>query len=132
MSKYDEILHYDYQGSKTRKKMSLYNRAAQFSPFAALVGHDAAIKESARLTDSKIELSEDEKVILNEKLNILSEHLPYDITVTYFIHDLLKDGGCYQTRSDVLLKINQFDHILEFKDKKISFYDILELECDLF
>ena len=96
MSKYEDIIHLNRPLSK-KKKMSLIQRAAQFSPFAALTGHNEAIKETARLTNERIEWDEEEIILLNEKLQYLKEHLPNTIKITYFINDLYKDGGSYQT-----------------------------------
>ena len=92
MNKYEDIIHLNRPFSK-KKKMSLSQRAAQFSPFAALIGHDEAIKETARLTSERIELDEQQIQTLNEKLCYIKEHNPILIKVTYFIPDNLKDGG---------------------------------------
>ncbi len=115
--------------------MSLHDRSAQFSPFAALTGHDEAIKETARLTDKKIELDETTKTMLNEKFNFIIEHI-YDqpeITVTYFIPDTLKDGGMYV---DFIGKVKKYDYlnrILCFLDNtEIKVDDILEIDSKIF
>ena len=89
MSKYDDIINMPRHISKTRPQMSLYNRSAQFAPFAALTGYEERVKETARLTDTKIEIDDGLRNILNMKLNIISEHLKEkpEITITYFIKE---------------------------------------------
>ena len=98
--KYDDIINLPHPVSKTHPRMSLHDRAAQFSAFAALTGHDAAIKETARLTDERWEIAEDTKEQLNETLQQIAENIDKDITVTftYFVPDLRKSGGAYVTR----------------------------------
>lgn len=129
--KYNDIIHMNRPISK-RKKMPLSQRAAQFSPFAALTGHDDAIKETSRLTNERIELDEQEILKLNEKLFYLKQHLPCLIKVTYFIQDELKEGGTYQTIENTLLKIDEVNHLLIFDHFKLSIYDIIKIEFDLF
>ena len=95
MDDYRDIIHYSHHISAKRPQMSLYSRAAQFSPFAALTGYDEEIDETARLTDHRAELTEDEQNALNEAFQKLSElELPM-ITVTYFVPDEKKSGGAY-------------------------------------
>ena len=91
---YEDIIGLPHHVSKVHPQMSIYDRAAQFSPFAALTGHEAAIQETARLTEEQAELNEDKKEELNEKLQELmahaEEHLA--VTVTYFKPDDRKEG----------------------------------------
>ena len=84
--KYDDIIHLPHPVSRKHPRMSAWNRAAQFSPFAALTGHSDAIQETERLTDEWIELEEDQKTRLNEQLQILREHLPSQpqVEITFF------------------------------------------------
>ena len=79
--------------------MPMEKRAAQFSPFAAMVGHDAAIRETARLTEERLELSEDEKAVIDGKLQMIQAHIKEqpEVTVTYFQPDEKKSGGAYVT-----------------------------------
>lgn len=94
-NEYKDILDHPHRVSSKRPRMSLYSRAAQFSPFAALTGYDEEIDETARLTDHRAELTEDELNALNDAIQKLSElELPL-ITVTYFIPDEKKSGGVY-------------------------------------
>lgn len=135
MGKYDDIINHPHHQSKTRRQMSLHDRAAQFAPFAALTGYDDSIHEAARWTDTKIELSEVQTEAINIRLNFLAEHLsdkPY-VKVTYFEPDKKKDGGAYLTTEGQIKKIDEYERCIVFTDKrKISFEDILNIECDLF
>ena len=103
---YRDIIHMPHHVSSTREPMSMAERAAQFSPFAALTGHDAAIRETARLTDAKIELSEDELNTLDEQYRRLAEHLDArpEVSITYFKRDERKNGGSYVTVSGIVKK----------------------------
>ena len=94
--------------------MSMENRAAQFSPFAAVVGHDEAILETARLTEERVELSDDEIAVLDGKLQWLKEHIKEqpEITVTYFEPDEKKSGGAYVTVTGFAKRIDEIENIL--------------------
>ena len=128
---YEDILYFDYQGSVKHAHMSLYDRAAQFSPFAALNGHEAAILETARMTEEKIMLTEDRKAYINEKLHFLKEHIhmkPF-VDITYFQKDERKEGGSYIRKNVRIIKIDHDSHILTFDDKtKLIFEDIIDIE----
>ena len=95
MNGYDYIINMPHHVSETHPQMSMHDRAAQFSPFAALTGHSDAVKETARLTDEKIELTEEKISDLKQKLNFLNEHSAEqpEITVEYFVPDERKSGG---------------------------------------
>lgn len=139
--RYDDMLDLPHHQSATRPHMSISNRAAQFSPFAALTGYDAEIKETARLTNEKIELSENEKDRLDKKLRIITEHLDQrpTVSITHFVPDAKKAGGAYVTDTGVVKRID----ILE---QKIIFYaengvsdghsilidGIVEINCERF
>lgn len=107
---YDDIINLPRFISKNRKHMSNYDRAAQFAPFAALTGYDDSIKESARLTDSFLELSEDELVFLNMKLLEIENKIKEKpkVKITYFIHDKTKYGGSYEEK---VINVKRIDHI---------------------
>ena len=110
--------------------MSMYARAAQFAPFAALTGYGDAIKETARITDQQLELDENEKALLNEKLQLLRQHLPGKpkITITYFVPDTKKAGGSYQTITGIVKKLQEYEHRLIMTDGTIIPIDsIIEL-----
>jgi hypothetical protein len=128
--KYDDIINLEHPKLK-HPRMSIYNRAAQFSPFAALTGYEDAVKETARLTDKKIIIDEETKVLLDTKLqyiNSIIKEKPY-ITITYFIKDKLKNGGSYNTYSNNIKRIDKLKKELIFLDnKKISISDIIDIE----
>ena len=98
--------------------MSIEDRAAQFSPFAAVVGYDDAVEETARFTDSMIELSEDEIVLLNGALARLRETIGEkpQIRVTYFVPDAKKDGGEYVSKTGIVKRIDEYENVLIFTD----------------
>ena len=135
MNDYKDIINLPHYQSKKRPHMSNYDRAAQFSPFAALTGHDEAIKETARLTDRRLKLDEATKTMLNEKFSFIMEHI-YDrpeITVTYFIPDEKKSGGMYADFSGRVKKYDYLNRILYFTDNtEIKVDDITEIESEIF
>ena len=135
MSKYDDIIHLSRPKSLRHAPMSMPDRAAQFSPFAALTGHDAAIAETARLTDSLFSREDTGKEALNEKLNLLSQHLADQPTVklTYLLPDKRKEGGSYITVITPIKKVDSHLGCLLLPDyTAIPFAHILDLECDIF
>ena len=136
MSKsYDDIINMPHHVSGTRPQMSSINRAAQFSPFAALTGYDAAIKETARLTDERVELGEGNIEELDMKLQVLEDSVANrpEIEVTYYKPDEKKKGGAYITVSGSLKKIDDVEHtIILMNGGIISISDILDIKCELF
>lgn len=133
--KYDDIINLPHYVSKKHPPMSLLNRAAQFSPFAALAGHGVAIEETARLTDSFIELSEDRKEQLDEQLQLIRENseLEPEIEVTYFQPDSRKDGGTYVTVCGRVKRINGQERRIVFTDGTVLPIDyIFEIRGDMF
>jgi len=132
---YDDIIHLSHPVSVKHPQMPVSDRAAQFSPFAALTGHDAAIKEAARLTDERIELDEEEKLRLDDKLRIVQEMLTEqpELLVTYFRADNSKSGGSYQTIRGCVKKINVYEQVLVLTEGlMIPIGDIYELEGKVF
>ena len=119
--KYDDIIGLPHPVSTKHPQMAREDRAAQFSPFAALTGHDAAIAETARRTDEKHQLSEDTIAELNEKLNLIAETIgtKQTVTITYFVPDLKKSGGSYVTCTGVVRKIDTYNHALIMEDNTI-------------
>ncbi len=115
---YADMLDLPHHISPTRKPMSMADRAAQFSPFAALVGHDAAIQETARLTQQPVELDESRKTVLNERLRQLLPRLSEqpEISITYFKPDRKKEGGAYVTITGRIRKIDPFANTVELTD----------------
>ena len=132
---YDDIINLPHHVSKTRPQMSMLDRAAQFSPFAALTGYDAAIKETGRLTDEKVKLCEEEKEALDRKQQILLEKLADHpaLTVIFFVPDEKKSGGAYVTKRGKLKKIDEFERLMQLADgTKIPLDDVAEIESELF
>ena len=116
--KYDDIIYLPHHISKRHPQMPLLNRAAQFSPFAALTGHEDAILEAARQTDSFVELDEDRKERLDEQLQLLKEHLDLKpvCEITYFQPDEKKKGGTYVTVCKPVKKIDEYQRQIIFTD----------------
>ena len=107
MGRYDDIINLPHEQSEKRAHVPNRDRAAQFSPFAALTGHSDAIEETARLTDGKIILGEYEANLLNEKLKKLIENPKQKIRVTYFVPDNKKQGGRYVTQIKPVRRVDE-------------------------
>lgn len=133
MNNYDDIINLS-RPKTSHTKLGIDSRASQFSPYAALVGYDERIKEVARLTDKKIEITDEEIEKLNCELNIINEHItesPY-ITITYFVKDNKKTGGKYITKEGNVKFIDAVNKIIVFKDNiKINMKDILSIKGDI-
>ncbi|WP_294452557.1 hypothetical protein [uncultured Gemmiger sp.] len=128
--KYDDIINLPHHVSPTRPPMSMQDRAAQFSPFAALTGYDAAIHETARLTDRKIDLGEDARAALDLKMDWLRSQLADQptITIVYFVPDERKEGGAYRTCQGKLRQIDEAEQVLCLADgTRIPFEDVFDL-----
>lgn len=133
--KYDDILNLPHHVSASRPHMSAIDRAAQFAPFAALTGYDAAVRETARLTDARMELDEYEKEALNDKLRVLGENLESapEVTITYFLPDGKKAGGAYVTASGAVKKIDGYERVVVLADGgRIPIDEIAGIGSDLF
>lgn len=134
MEKYEDIIHLPHHVSSKRPQMPMIDRAAQFSPFAALTGYDDAISETGRLTDKKIDLSEEEKEVLDRKQQFLLEKLDKRpaLTVIYFVPDAKKSGGAYVTQSGNLKKIDAIERWMQLTDgTKIPLDDVADIESEL-
>ena len=148
--KYDDIIHLPHHVSTSRARMTLENRAAQFAPFAGLTGYDAAIKETRRLTEVRMEIDESRKRELNEKLRILEaacgrnmkgrnsdtevskENFP-EITVIYFVPDEKKTGGAYVSISGEVKKLDPYaGRIILTDEQEIPREEIVEITGKLF
>lgn len=114
---YDDIINLPHHVSERHPQMSMYNRAAQFAPFAALTGHNAAITEAASLTEAEQELSESDAEVLNRKLAYLQslDEKP-TISVTYFVPDDKKEGGSYHTATGIVKSVEPDKGVLQFED----------------
>lgn len=132
--RYDDIINLEHHISKTHPHMDKSKRAAQFAPFAALTGYEDAVNEAARITSEKIILDESKKEILNERLNIVHEHLDEvrEVVVTYFEKDQKKEGGSYQTITGHIKKIDMYKSIIVIEQKNIIINDIIDIQSDYF
>lgn len=131
MTDYADIINMPHHVSAKRPQMSMADRAAQFSPFAALTGYDAAIKETGRLTDEKIELEEDALLALDEKLRQIvdSPENRENVDITYFKADATKDGGAYITVTGRIKKLDDYQRLIVLDDGKvIPMDDVLSIE----
>lgn len=133
MNKYKDIINLQRPKSKKHPPMSLNNRSAQFAPFSALTGYEEKIKETARVTTPKIELTEEEKLKINNKISWLKERETPEITITYFIEDERKKGGRYQKITGKIKRIDEVEKQLFLMDKtKISIEKIINIESNIF
>lgn len=129
-NKYDDILHLPHHVSEMHPRMPVSDRAAQFAPFAALTGYDAAVKETARLTDQRIELSEEEKAALDAQLRLAAEHIGdgSEVTITYFLPDAKKAGGIYVDITGCIKKIDDSNRRIIMRDgTNISMEEIIHI-----
>jgi len=115
---YDDIIDLPHHTSTTHPHMSAFDRAAQFSPFAALTGHDAAITETARLTQTRVELDEYSKADLNRRLCILQDRMDEqpEVSITYFQPDIKKSGGAYITAAGCIKKMVEYERAVVMQD----------------
>ena len=133
--KYDEIMGLPHHISKTRPQMPMSDRAAQFAPFAALTGYGAAIKETGRLTDERIELDVEALSALDMKYQLLMEALDEapEVTITYFQPDERKAGGKYVSAVGTVKKIDDFERRITMRDgTRIPMDDVLSIDGELF
>jgi hypothetical protein len=131
---YDDIIDLPHYVSVKHPHMPMIDRAAQFSPFAALTGYDAAIKETARLTGERLDLDDCEKAALNNKLQLLLNRIaerPY-VSITYFQPDKRKAGGEYVITSGSIKRINRYERTLLMDNGvKIVIEDIIDIQGEL-
>ena len=132
---YSDIINLPHYEPRHHPRMPLYDRAAQFAPFAALSGHADAISETARWTDKQIELSTDMTDELDrrftELLNCIAEHP--SVTVIYFLPDEKKHGGSYRVQSGILSGFHEQKKVIVFQDgTEISLADVVSLEGDFY
>lgn len=133
--KYDDILSMPYPNPVIEKDFpDKILRSAQFAPFAALTGHDEAIEETARLTDSKVELDEYQKAELNDKLQFLNNsNIDEEVSITYFVPDKKKSGGAYITKRGIVLKVREYEKDVVMDDgTEITIDNIMLIEGEHF
>lgn len=131
---YKDIINLPHHTSSTHMRMPAANRGAQFSPFAALTGYDAAIRETARLTEGRLELDEDEKANINSGLNVIKNNIskqPF-VKITYFKPDDKKEGGAYVTAEGSVKKLDEYERVIVMTDKtRIIIDEIVKIEGDI-
>ena len=132
---YDDILNMPYPNPEIEKDFpDEILRAAQFAPFAALTGHDEAIEEAARLTDSKVELDEYQKAELNDKIQFINNSdTDEEVSITYFVPDKRKSGGAYITKRGIVVKVREYEKDVVMDDGiEIPIDDIFAIEGNHF
>ncbi len=129
--RYDDIIGLPHHVSETRPRMSQHDRAAQFSPFAALTGHGAVLREAGRQTEEQVELDEDRKSVLDGRLQALQEREHPEASATYFQPDARKAGGAYRTVSGPVKKVDAQGRRIFFEDGTVVPFDALyDLELE--
>ena len=131
-AKYEDIINLPHHVSKKHPQMSLEARSVQFAPFAALTGYDAAVKETARLTSERIEIDEDFKIIIDEKIQEIKRNLNMNIKqkifVTYFVPDMKKSGGEYVSKEGNVRKLDEYRQLIILEDKtEIPIEEVIEI-----
>ena len=132
---YDDIINLPHHVSATHPHMTAIDRAAQFSPFAALTGYDSAIKETARLTDERVELDEYTKDALSDRLQIIADRIKEhpEIAITYFQPDAKKNGGAYVTAIGTAKKIDEYERVVVMTDgTAIPIDEIISIDGQIF
>ena len=131
---YDDIINLPYQKSKTHPHMSNRDRAAQFAPFAALTGYEELIRETARNTQKKIELSNDKKIEISKKLEYIAslKENDVDITIIYFVKDKTKSGGSYKEETTKKIKIDSYHKTIRFNSSVVRIDDIFDISSKIF
>jgi len=126
---YEDIIGLPCPTSKRHPRMSMANRAAQFSPFAALAGYDAAVRETARHTDSRVELTGEEKQFLDAKFRLLAENIDSRpaAAFTYFLPDGRKEGGTYLTVRGTVRKLDRLEAVL-MDGQRIPIENVLDIQ----
>ena len=130
---YDDIINLPHHVSPNRRRMSNVERGAQFSPFAALTGYEAAVEEAARLTDGKKELTEEMKAIIDAKIQAISEHpdAEPEVTITYFKPDERKEGGAYVRVTGAVKEIDRIGKTIVLTgNTRIPMEQIREIEAE--
>ena len=122
---YEDILGCSRPISKVHPPVSMSDRAARFSPFAAISGYEEMVREAARDTQPRIELDESRKAVLDERIR---ESIGQTVTITYFEPDEKKEGGVYRRVTARIVKINEYKRMLVLDDMAIPIDDIFDIE----
>lgn len=133
--KYDDIIDLPHHTSQKHPRMSIHDRAAQFSPFSALTGYGEAIKETARITGRRIDKDEQSRAFLNEKFKILfaNKGSSNEVTVSYFVPDNRKKGGAYITVTGFVKKTDAYKKEIVMQDgMRIPIKDIFDINGEIF
>lgn len=128
MGEYDDIINMPHHVSKTHPQMPMINRAAQFAPFSAVAGHDAAIREAGRTTDNWLDIGESANAELNRKMDLLLSRLSGHplVTIEYFLPDPHKAGGAYHTISGNVRRVDVYERVVEFMDRRRIPFDFIK------
>lgn len=131
---YDDIVDTKYPFDLGHKRMGGYDRCSQFMPFSALVGYKEAVMETARITNERIILDDEAREILDNKISLIKSKLSLKpvIFITYFVPDKNKSGGSYRSISGIIKKIDLYKNIIFVDDSKISIFDIIDVDGDIF
>ena len=132
---YNDILNMQYPNTEIEKDFpDEILRAAQFAPFAALTGFDEEVEETARITDSKVELDEYQKAELNDKLLFLiNSEDDEEVSITYFVPDKKKSGGAYVIKKGIVIKVREYEKdVVMYDGTEIPIDDIIAIEGNQF
>ena len=131
MNEYKDIINLPHFEPKYHQRMTIYNRSAQFAPFAALTGYEEAIIETSRLTDEKIELDDNIKENINMKLLDIKDNIDSEVKILYFKKDNKKKGGEYLEHIDKIKKIDTVDKKLIFQDGlNVKIDDLIKIDIE--
>ena len=125
---YDDIINLEHYKSKKHPPMSLYERSAQFAPFSALTGYGEAVCETAREVASRIDIDEEQKNILDIKIQHLSKNKNEEITLTYFVPDSTKEGGSYVSVTGIIKSVDKYSQMIILENGlKVPINDIIDI-----
>lgn len=133
MNKYQDIINLPHYEPKKHPRMSMESRSAQFAPFAALTGYEDAVIETGRITQKRIELDEEQKLNISNKLQYVLNNNYKDVTITYFVCDKRKSGGKYINKTGYIKKVDLIKQQIIFTDKtKIPIKEVIDINSELF
>ena len=126
--KYDDIINLEHHVSKTHPRMSLEARSAQFAPFSAVTGYEDEVSEAARITENEIDVTDEVKNDINAKLNYIRQNPKCKVSITFFVKDLKKQGGKYETIEGYVKKINDINNVIKMDNElQIKMDNIMEI-----